>query len=608
MKVSMKFVYWPVAAALLLLAPDLHAQKFDEQFDHWPVDLKINGVIVASGGLDDSDPLLPVFYRFRELQTTVIHDDNLPRGYIDQIASRFDSWALQSVLAGNRRQLLPPLEELPSTALTIETVEENLAAQVRQATQRSKVICLFLGKALSSDQRQQLVESADHLQAFLDDQGVLFCDGGATQSLSSLVITNDTGIPIVQPGAGLLPDCVVKTEHTNSNLGRLQSVLAVHPTLVGVGIQRNTAIILSGRKIQAIGSGSATFCLTANQRQPYRVQTIGEPNNRRSPEEWLIDLTEWRRDAIDRTLPAFPAAKPETPHVDNGTLVIVGGGGMPKGLMEQFVELAGGKEEARLVYVPCSEQDRVRPIQSTVEMWKKMGVKHATFIHTKNRHQANNDEDFFAPLNNATGIWFGGGRQWNFSDSYYGTKTHQLMKEVLQRGGVIGGSSAGASIQARYLARATPIGNFRIMAPGYERGGLGFISGVAIDQHFSQRGRQKDMTQLMKRHPQLLGIGLDEATAIIVQGSRAEVVGRGRAHFYDRSLSVAPDRPVRSSRETPAAERSVADYVALPKGAVYNLAERKVIRDPREAESDDPTDSNAKGNAKREATDRSADK
>ncbi|MCH8150731.1 MAG: cyanophycinase [Planctomycetes bacterium] len=281
----------------------------------------------------------------------------------------------------------------------------------------------------------------------------------------------------------------------------------------------------------------------------------------------MIDLTQWRREAIDRTIEPFPPSKPNEPFVENGTLIIVGGGGMPKGLMDRFVELAGGVDKARLVYVPCSERDTLSDQQRTVQAWQRMGVKHATFIHTKDRIKANSDQEFLAPLKDATGIWFGGGRQWNFADSYYGTKAHELMKDVVRRGGVVGGSSAGASIQARYLARATPIENFDIMAPGYERGGLGFISGVAIDQHFSQRGRQKDMTQLVNRYPQILGIGLDEATAIIVRGSKADVVGRGKVHFYDRNLPVFPDRP---------------DYIALPAGSQYDLAARKTIKDTSE--------------------------
>ena len=101
-------------------------------------------------------------------------------------------------------------------------------------------------------------------------------------------------------------------------------------------------------------------------------------------------------------------------------------------------------------------------------------------------------------------------------------------------------------------------------------GGLGFISGVAIDQHFSQRGRQKDMTQLMSVHPQLLGIGLDERTAIEVQKSVATVIGSGRVFFYDTSREDSGDEP---------------DYIALPAGSSYNLARREVIIDMRKKES-----------------------
>ena len=244
---------------------------------------------------------------------------------------------------------------------------------------------------------------------------------------------------------------------------------------------------------------------------------------------------------------------------------------MPAGLMEEMVELAGGSK-AKMVYVPCSESDEVSNSQRIVEVWEKMGVKSATFIHTKDRNKANSDEVFLAPLREATGIWFGGGRQWNLADSYYGTEAHRLMKEVLNRGGVIGGSSAGASIQARYMCRANPVANFDIMAPGYERG-LGFISGVAIDQHFSQRKRQRDMTSLVNRYPQLLGIGIDEATAIVVTQSNARVVGKGRVHFYDRRRPVVPGED---------------DFIALEEGSVFDLASRSVVD---EEETTKPTPS-----------------
>jgi cyanophycinase len=132
---------------------------------------------------------------------------------------------------------------------------------------------------------------------------------------------------------------------------------------------------------------------------------------------------------------------------------------------------------------------------------------------------------------------------------------------VLRRGGVIGGSSAGATIQGDYLCRGSPLNNTEMSCEGYERG-LGFLPGVAIDQHFSQRKRFADMTDLMKTFPQLLGIGLDEATAIVVKGHEAEVMGKGKAHFFDAGRKVEAGQP---------------DYEAAAVGERYDLKARKVL-------------------------------
>ncbi len=100
-----------------------------------------------------------------------------------------------------------------------------------------------------------------------------------------------------------------------------------------------------------------------------------------------------------------------------------------------------------------------------------------------------------------------------------------------------------------------------MMCEGYERG-LGFLPGVAIDQHFTQRKRFADMTALMKTYPQLLGIGLDEATAIIVKGHEAEVMGKNRVHFYDARRKVEEGQP---------------DYESVAPGGHYDLKAQKVL-------------------------------
>ena len=522
------------------------AQVFDERFEDWPLKTTVAGRVIVADTLND---LVPVDMLMNERDRA---------GKIVLLCPQEQ----EELLVRAYKELVRDVEVIPEpqAALDLDLETFDLIAWHTRP---------FYATAQGSH--------FTHRQLFrkcLDAGKTCIVIGRQAEWCGQVFFESDEMRPRIQDGADLLFDCILSLNFDRpssrasvNKQQRLLSHLVLNPRQVGLGLDANTALMLSGRKCLVAGDGGATFLIAGNGRQPYRMERIiprQQSNSvvRLRTTDWLADLTEWRRDAIDRTLEPFPAQNPMTPNVKNGTLFIVGGGGMPRDLMNQFVEAAGGVEKARLVYVPCSESPTVSEEQSIVEAWKRMGIENATFIHTKDRNQANEDDAFLEPLRNATGVWFGGGRQWNFADSYYGTTAHRLMKEVVIRGGAIGGSSAGASIQARYLARATPIENFRIMAPGYERGGLGFLSGVAIDQHFTQRRRQRDMTQLVNRYPQMLGIGIDEATAIIVRGSIAEVTGRGKVHFYDRNLPVYPDRK---------------DFTALSAGQKYDLSERKVV-------------------------------
>ncbi len=538
-----------VLSISLLSTTSSIAQTFDEDFDAWPIDLKINGTIFATHQAELAEETLELFRRFSGGDEAMV---------LTVVIGKTDAALKERIEAAFKGSKSAEIIELSANAKKLSLSDE----QKKQLTASTGLV--LITPADSKAASDMLLGIKQELHQLIDRQGAILTTGVATELLSTKRATQAG----VQEALDLIPDSLIETDFAGSkDTEKIQSHLNQHPRLVGVGIAKKSFILLRGRKMIA-QAGSATLFVAKNERQSVYRQTISPQTSRRqNPNEYLVDWTQLRRQAIDRTLPPFPPAKPPKPVVENGTLVIVGGGGMPRNLMSDIVEMAGGVEKAKMVYVPCAEQDDVGERQRTVESWKRMGVKHATFIHTKDRNKANSDEAFLAPLKDATGIWFGGGRQWNFADSYYGTKAHKLMKDVLKRGGVIGGSSAGASIQARYLARSTPIGNFDIMAPGYERGGLGFIGGVAIDQHFSQRGRQKDMTQLVDKYPQMLGIGLDEATAIIVKKSTAKVVGRGRAHFYDRNRPVVKNQP---------------DYIALPRGSVFELADRKVIKDTTE--------------------------
>lgn len=420
--------------------------------------------------------------------------------------------------------------------------------------------------------------AAQGLQALIDRQGVLGCNGPLVAVLGHSMVNKTRGL-------GLVPGSILETQFASAE--RRTGILAAlsdQPQLVGIGIEAKTVMVLHQRFLDVLGTGSVYGCISKSKRRPLRIDKI---NRRESPSSqrrsararsnrWqrnrsressfqprrLADLIAWSRSAQARVATAFPAYKPQAPNVAKGSLIIVGGGGMPKGLMDRFIKLAGGLN-APLLYVPCEERETIRGEPRILKSWRSAGVTNVDWIHTKDRTKANQDEALLNKIRKAKGIWFGGGRQWNFVDSYQNTTAHKLMHEVLAKGGVIGGSSAGASIQGSYLARANPLGNMDSMAEGYEIG-LGFLTGVAIDQHFSQRGRLPDMTALANTYPELLGIGLDEASAIVVQGKVATAFSRDgrKVHIYDRRKPVVEGQK---------------DHLLLAHGQRFDLQARKVL-------------------------------
>ena len=387
-------------------------------------------------------------------------------------------------------------------------------------------------RALTEALREPELRAA--LDALLERGGALGGgDAFSRVAAAARLVAIDAG---GESGAAWLAGSVVVTGYDEArDRERLVEALELRPDLVGFGIGAGSALVLENRWLSRVGEQGVFALIAASERRPLRVDPILPATRRRRRPADLIALS---RSAVARSRASFPPAEPAAPILEHGALIIAGGGGLPDSIVRRFIELAGGPE-APIVCIPCTEREELRREPSAVGLLRAHGARAVTWIHTKDRERADTDETLLGPLRAARGLWFGGGRQWNFVDSYQDTTVHRLMHEVLGRGGVIGGSSAGASIQADYMVRGNPLGNQAIMSEGYERG-LGFLTGVAVDQHFSQRGRLEDMTQLVDTYPQLLGIGLDESTAIVVQGSVAEVLGRSdrRVFFYDRRREV----------------------------------------------------------------------
>lgn len=383
--------------------------------------------------------------------------------------------------------------------------------------------------------------------------------GAAIQS--RVMIASGKTEAVVKKGFDLLPGSVIDQHFSqHDRLARLLGVVDDQPDRFGVGIDEKTALLVRGREVRVLGEGTVTLCLgkTAYREAEQSVLTAGA----------FLDLTSIRRHLRDRNQPPFPAEKPPTIEVKRGSLVIVGGGGMPADVTSRFIELAGGKD-ALIVVLPTAMPDPL-PANQGGGFFARAGATNVKVLPARRLEDVEAAENL-KWLRKADAIWFGGGRQWRFMDAYEGTRAAQLMHRVLDRGGVIGGSSAGASIQAEYLARGNPLGNTDMMARGYERG-LGFLPGAAIDQHFRQRDRFKDLASIIDRYPQLLGIGIDEATALVVEGSTGSILGPGEVHFYDWRTRPKPGEP---------------DHVSLAKGERYDLKNRKPLpAQPAPAERD----------------------
>jgi cyanophycinase len=228
-----------------------------------------------------------------------------------------------------------------------------------------------------------------------------------------------------------------------------------------------------------------------------------------------------------------------------GTLIVIGGGVVGPEIRARFLSLAGG-EDAPVVVIPTANE-REDFLQD-----RKL-FKNVILLHTRSRDVANSEE-FVAPLKKTRAVWISGGRQWRLVDAYLGTRTQRELEAFLERGGVIAGTSAGATICGSYLVRGAREGNQIMMAKGYEEG-FGLLRNVAIDQHLIKRNRVKDLVQVMDAHPQLLGIGIDESTAIEVAGDRFKVLGVSKVAIYEHG------KP----------------YYFLERGAKFDLVSRKPI-------------------------------
>lgn len=431
---------------------------------------------------------------------------------------------------------------------------------VRQVASSAAVwICGGQQRRLAESWRDSGMEA--ELRALLARGGFVGGTSAGAAILSRVMIQSGREEPEIGEGWDVVSGVIIDQHFSERDRSaRLQEAVRRNEGLVGLGIDENTAAIIEGRRLAVVGTGSVTAVTCECGYREDRIQ--------RMPAGAAADLTQYRRAAQQRLTGRDPGqTQADRVEVADGSLVIVGGGLMPADVVSRFVALAGGAD-GHVVVLPTAvyphETDRRIP-----GFLSQAGLRRITVLDQ--RGSLVKTQEFREVLEDATGIWFGGGRQWHFVDAYEGTIALELFRGVLKRGGVIGGSSAGATIQGEFLVRGSPLGNTVMMAEGYERG-FGFLPGTAIDQHFSQRRRQVDLLGVIRKHNGLLGIGLDEGTAIVVRGGRAEVAGLHSAHF----LSARQLEHLNGTDLPSELEEAKKFYVSVSSGGAIDLQTLKV--------------------------------
>ncbi|MBY9073458.1 cyanophycinase [Nocardioides sp. WL0053] len=274
-----------------------------------------------------------------------------------------------------------------------------------------------------------------------------------------------------------------------------------------------------------------------------------------------------------------------------GPLMAIGGAEDKLGkrtVLASFVEHAGG-EHARIAVVPTASSLGPEVVEVYDALFRKLGAADVIAARPETREEAN-DPGLVARLDTVTGIFMTGGNQLKLSAVISGTAFGDAIKAAHERGVVVAGTSAGASIQSSHMVAFGPGGQTPKQRMTQVAAGLGLVDSCVIDQHFGQRNRYGRLLMIVAQSPSLLGIGVDEDTAAVITHTGGEdlltVEGRGAVTIFDGRAIVSNAHEARKT--APLLASGVVMHV-LPEGSVFDLTERRLVRqqaevDPSEAE------------------------
>jgi cyanophycinase len=259
-----------------------------------------------------------------------------------------------------------------------------------------------------------------------------------------------------------------------------------------------------------------------------------------------------------------------------GQLIIIGGAEDKDGdctILREFVKRAGGRK-ARIVVMTAATSLPGEVGSDYRYIFERLGADIVDIVDTEEREDASNPRNLEV-IENATGVFFTGGDQSRITDLLKDTEIDKLLHKKFTRGLVIAGTSAGAAMMPDMMivegeSQTNPRIDSVILEPG-----MGFLPQVAIDQHFAQRGRLGRFVSALMQQPAVLGFGIDENTAIAVDGDEIEVIGEGAVTIVD--VAHISHNNLNESLRDEALAICDAKLHILPQGYRFNIKQRKCV-------------------------------
>jgi cyanophycinase len=272
-----------------------------------------------------------------------------------------------------------------------------------------------------------------------------------------------------------------------------------------------------------------------------------------------------------------------------GNLLIVGGNEDKKGecrILRKFVEMAGGRRARICIITTATEYPRQVGAEYR-ELFASLGAEKTVLLHVDGRDTAN-DLHNAEEIEISSGIFFTGGDQLRFTSLLGGTRVDTAIRKMYARGTVIAGTSAGASVMSDTMivdGDSSDTATKSIVSMAH---GMGLLEEVVIDQHFAQRGRINRLLAVVAQNPVVLGVGIDEDTALVVTvDGCCEVVGSQTVTIID-GANIVHSNISDSQAGDPLAITNVLLHI-LPVGMGYDLKRRMpyICKDEKEDKRED---------------------